>query len=158
MWVLRKWSVAKVANLARIHQRSGKKFKWDNKRGKSWQTPIIRKRQILGENVRKNGEYAKNSSRVWPNIQIRWQKGASWPMGILRKLQVWQEFIGLAKSKTRWWKRHVDNYGFYENDRWCEIGEFGFIKGLAKILNETTKEAFLVCNHVTRRPCWGSIL
>ena len=78
-------------------------------------------------------------------------------MAILRKLQIWQEFIGLAKIKTRWPKRHVDNCGFYENDKFCEIGEFGFIKGLAKILNETTTEALLVCNHETRRPCWESI-
>ena len=78
-------------------------------------------------------------------------------MAILRKLQIWQEFIGLAKIKTRWQKRHVDNCGFYENDKFCEIGEFGFINGLTKILNETTKEALLVCNHETRRQCWGSV-
>ena len=48
-------------------------------------------------------------------------------MAILRKLQIWQEFIGLAKIKTRWRKRHVDNYGLYENDKFCEIGGFGFI-------------------------------
>ena len=78
-------------------------------------------------------------------------------MTILRKLQIWQEFTGLAKIKTRWQKRHVDNCEFYENDKFCEIGEFGFINGLAKILNETTKEAFLVCNHERRRQCWGSI-
>ena len=68
---------------------------------------------------------------------------ASWQMAILRKLQIWQEFIGLAKIKTRSQKRHVDNCGFYENDKFCEIGEFGIISGLAKKLNETTKEAFL---------------
>ena len=78
-------------------------------------------------------------------------------MTILRKLQIWQEFLGLAKIQTRWQKRHFDNCGFYENDKFCEIGEFGFIGGLAKILNETTKEAFLVCNQETRRQCWGSI-
>ena len=27
---------------------------------------------------------------------------ASWQMAILRKSQIWQEFIGLAKIKTRW--------------------------------------------------------
>ena len=63
--------------------------------------------------------------------------------------------IYLAKVKTRCQKRHVDNCGFYENDKFFEIGEFGFIKDLAKILIETTKEAFLVCNHVTRLPCGG---
>ena len=67
-------------------------------------------------------------------------------MAILRKLQIWQEFIGLAKIKTRSQKRHVDNCGFYENDKFCEIGEFGkgFIKckNLAKNLNGTTKEAY----------------
>ena len=64
-------------------------------------------------------------------------------MAILRKLQIWQEFIGLGKIKTRRQKRHVDNCGFYENDKFCQIGQFGFIIGLAKIFNETTKEAFL---------------
>ena len=63
-------------------------------------------------------------------------------MAILRKLQIWQEFIGLAKVKTRWQKGHIDNCGFYECDKFCEICEFGFINGLAKIINETTKEAF----------------
>ena len=78
-------------------------------------------------------------------------------MAISRKLQIWQEFIGLAKIKTRSQKRHVDNCGFYENDKFCEIGGgFGFISGLAKILNKTTKEAFLVCNHETRPQCWES--
>ena len=52
--------------------------------------------------------------------------------GDFTKLQIWQEFIGLAKIKTRWQKRHVDNCGFYENDKFCEIGEFGFISGLTK--------------------------
>ena len=160
---------AKMANLARIHQRSGKKFKWEQKRpisswpfsrkwqesikgfakpqmrwqrGKSWQTAIIGKWQILGQKGKfcKNGEYTKKSSRLLPNIQKRWQKVASWQMAILQKLPIWQEFIGLAKIITRWQKRHVDNCGFYENDKFCEIGEFGFISGLAKVLNETTKE------------------
>ena len=120
---------------------------------------IIGQSQILGEkgNFGKNGEYAKKSSRLLPNTQIRWQKVASWKIAILRKLQIWQEFKGLAKIKTSWQKRHVDNCGFYENDKFCEIGEFGFINGLAKILNETTKEAFLFCSHETRWQCWGSI-
>ena len=43
------------------------------------------------------------------------------------------------------------------NDNFFEIGEFGFIKDLAKILNETTKKAFLDCNHVTRLPCYGGV-
>ena len=179
---------AKLANLARIHQRSSKKFKWDNKRGllaagnfhENGKNPskVLQnrkwgdkegnrdKRRLLENgkfwaikgNLGKNGEYAKKSSRLLPNIQIRWQKVASWQMAILRKLQIWQEFIGLAKIKTRSQKRHVDNCGFYENDKFCEIGGgFGFTSGLAKSLNETTKEAFLVCNHETRPQCWESI-
>ena len=178
---------AKLANLSRIHQRSGKKFQWDNKRGllaagnfhENGKNPSkvlqnlkwgdkegnLDKRRLKENgkcwakkgNFGQNGEYAKKSSKLLPNIQIRWQKVASWQMAILRKLQIWQEFIGLAKIKTRSQKRHVDNCGFYENDKFCEIGEFGFINGLAKILSETTKEAFLVCNHETRRQCWGSI-
>ena len=41
--------------------------------------------------------------------------------------------------KKRWQKRHVDNCGFYENDKFCEIGEFGFINGLGKILMRPQK-------------------
>ena len=36
--------------------------------------------------------------------------------------------------------RHVDNCGFYGNGIFCEFGK-GFIEGLAKNLNETTKQA-----------------
>ena len=107
---------AKLANLARIHQRSDKKIKWgllavgdfhengklkELRKSKSWKMAIIRKWQILGE----KGKFRQKwrvlpNKRVWPNIQIRWQKGASWQMAILRKFQIWQEFIGLAKIKT----------------------------------------------------------
>ena len=47
----------------------------------------------------------------------------------------------LAKIYAGWQKRHVDNYRFYENDIFCEFGK-GFIEGLAKKLDETTKEAY----------------
>ena len=43
----------------------------------------------------------------------------------------------MAKIKTRWQKRHVDNCGFYENDIFCETGEFG-----KDWDNETTKQAY----------------
>ena len=43
----------------------------------------------------------------------------------------------MAKIKTRWQKRHVDNCGFYENDKFCETGEFG-----KDWDNETTKQAY----------------
>ena len=99
----------------------------------------------------------KESIKGFAKPQMRRQRGKSWQTAIIRKLQIWQEFICLAKIKTRWQKRHVDNCGFYENDKFCEIGEFGCINGLVKILNKTTKKAFLVCNHETRRQCWGSI-
>ena len=160
---------AKMANLARIHQRSGKKFKWEQKRpisswpfsrkwqesikgfakpqmrwqrGKSWQTAIIRKWQILGEKgkFRQRWRVCQKVIEASAKYSNKITKVASWQMTILRKLQIWQEFIGLAKIKTRWQKRHVDNCGFYENDKFCEIGEFGFVSGLAKVLNETTKE------------------
>ena len=184
MWVLRKWHIlrnwqiwqgfikglAKNLNettkeayrqlaiftkMARSHQRFCRTSNEENldkrrlyQNGKFWAEK---------GNFGKNGEYAKKSSRLLPNIQIRWQKMASWQMAILRKLQIWQEFRGLPKIKTRWQKRHVDNCGFYENDKFCEIGEFGFISGLAKILNDTTKEAFLVCNHEIGPQFWESI-
>ena len=49
-------------------------------------------------------------------------------------------------KEAGWQKRHIDNCGFYENDIFCETGEFGkgFItcKGLGKNLNEKAKEAY----------------
>ena len=52
--------------------------------------------------------------------------------------------------------RHVDNCGSYENDIFCETGEFGkdFIKGLAKHLNETTKEAHRQLAIFTKMANW----
>ena len=105
-------------------------------------------------------------------------------MAILRKWQILSEkgkfrqkwrvcekvIKSLAKYSNEMTKRDIltDNdftkitnlariyrFGFY--DKFCKIGEFGFIKGLAKILSETTKEAFLVCNQETSQPFWGSI-
>jgi len=127
-------------------------------RGKSWQTVITRKWQILGEKgkFRQKWRVCRKVTEASANIQIRWQKVASWQMAILRKLQIWQEFIGLAKIKTRWQKRHVDNCGFYENDKFCEIGEFGFINGLWDQWDHK-RGILMVCNHETRRQCWGSI-
>ena len=70
---------AKMANLRKggIVQESIKglaklQLKWQ--RGESWQMAIIiRKWQIKEKkaNFDKNGECAKNSSRVWPNIRMR---------------------------------------------------------------------------------------
>ena len=39
--------------------------------------------------------------------------------------RVYKIFKTLALIKTWWKKRHVDNGGSYENDIFCEIGEFG---------------------------------
>ena len=91
------------------------------------------KRRVCQKVIKASAKYSNKMTKrgILTNGDFTW------------KLQIWQEFIGLAKMKTRWQKRHVDNCGFYENDKFCEIGEFGFIKGLAKILSETTKEAFL---------------
>ena len=60
-------------------------------------------------NFGKNGEYTKKSSRLLPNIQVRWQKGASWQMAILRKLQ----------------KRHTDSSRFSRKWQIWENGELG---------------------------------
>ena len=68
---------------------------WDNETTKQsyWQLAIFTKmnhdlvkpqmRWQRGEywqktNLDKYGECAKNSWRVWPNIQMRWQKGVCW--------------------------------------------------------------------------------
>ena len=129
-------------------------------RGKSWQMAIIRKWQILSgkEKFRPKRRVCQKVIKASAKYSNKMTKRGILTNGDFTwKLQIWQEFIGLTKTKTRWQKRHVDNCGLYENDKFCEICEFGFIKGVAKILNETTKEAFLVCNHKTRRPCWGSM-
>ena len=187
MWVLRKWHILRnwricqgfIKGLAKNFNETTKEAYWQlaifTKMARIHQRFCKTSNEVTKREILTNGDYKKmvkfgrkreisakmarmpKSHRVCQNIQIRWQKVACWQMTILRKLQIWQEFIGLAKIKTRWQKRHDDNCGFYENDKFCEIGEFGFINGLAKILSETTKEAFLVCNHETRRQCWGSI-
>ena len=118
-------------------------------RVKSWQTAIIRKWQIWGEKgkFRQKWRVCQKVIDASAKYSNKMTKRGILTNGDFTKLQIWQEFIGLAKIKTRSQKRHVDNCGFYENDKFCEIGGgFGFISGLAKILNETTKEGFWVCN------------
>ena len=39
--------------------------------------------------------------------------------------RIYKIFITLTLIKTGWKKRHVDDRGSYENDIFCEIGEFG---------------------------------
>ena len=72
------------------------KFKWDGKNGHLVQKALlIRKWQTSEKNV----EYAKNSSRVWPDIQIRWQNVACWQLAIFRKM------TNMARSYQRFDKR-----------------------------------------------------
>ena len=57
--------------------------------------------------------------------------------------RIYKIFITLTLIKTGWKKRHVDDRGSYKNDilrNWW-IWQ-GFIKGLGKNLNRTTKEAY----------------
>ena len=63
----------KTGNWARIHQRFGKTSIEVTKRGILTNGNYNKKMANLGEKGKfsKNGEYAKNSSRVWPNIQMR---------------------------------------------------------------------------------------
>ena len=42
--------------------------------------------KVIKVNFVKNDECAKNSSRVWPNIQMRWQKVGCWQLAIFRKM------------------------------------------------------------------------
>ena len=70
------WKLAfltKMANLGKwgIEQESTHdlvKPQMRRRRGEYWQKT----------NFDKYGECAKNSSRVWPNIQMKWQKGVCW--------------------------------------------------------------------------------
>ena len=95
-----------------------------------WQLAISRNWQIekMGDWARIHQRFGKNSNEVTKR-------------GNLTKIHK-----SLVKMWAGWQKRHVDNCGFYENDIFCEIGEFckGFItcKGPAKNLNEPTKEAY----------------
>ena len=76
------------------------KFKWDDKNGPLVQTVIMRKWQIqaIKADFGKNGEYAKDSSRVWPNIQMRWQKVACWPLAIFTRMTNLVKIATLARS------------------------------------------------------------
>ena len=88
------------------------KFKWDGKNGHLVQKALL----IRNGKFRQwrqislvNGEYAKNLSRVWPNIQIRWQNVACWQLAIFRKI------TNLARSYQRCDKRddkkgHLDKW------------------------------------------------
>ena len=77
-------------------------------------------------------------------IQIRWQKGVSWQMTILWKWQFWQKYIKVWHKCKQYDKGGMSIIVGFTKMTFCEIGEFskGFIKGLAKNLNETTKEAY----------------
>ena len=69
--------------------------------------------------------------------------------------RIYEIFITLTLIKTGWKKRHVDICGSYEHDilrNWW-IWQ-GFIKGLAKKLNETTKEAFWQLAIFTKMANW----
>ena len=135
----RKWGIGQES----IKGFAKPKMRWQ--REKSWQMAIIRKWQILGE----KGKFRRKCMASMPKshqgfCQIFKQgdkKRASWQMAILRKFQIWQESIGLAEIKTRWQKRHVDNCGFYDNDKFCEINEFGFIQYLPLIVGDFKKLA-----------------
>ena len=124
-----KWQIWENGELGKNPSKVGK-TSIEVKREKSWQAAIIiRKWQIRRKkaNFRKNGECAKNSSGVWPNIQMRWQKRASWPIAILQKWNIWQKCIeDLAQIEKRCQKRHVDTWGFYEmnilRNRWIWQG------------------------------------
>ena len=66
-------------------------------RGKSWQTAIIRKWQILGEKgkFRQRWRVCQKVIEASAKYSNKITKVASWQMTILRKLQIWQEFIVL---------------------------------------------------------------
>ena len=59
---LRKWGIEQEST----HDLVKPQMRWQ--RWEDWQKA----------NFDKYGECAKNASRVWPNIQMRWQKGACW--------------------------------------------------------------------------------
>ena len=86
------------------------------------------------------------SSRVWQNTSEVTKRGILTNDNFIKMTNLAKIYKSLVKMWAGWQKRHVNNCGFYENDIFCEIGEFckGFItcKGLAKNLNEPTKEAY----------------
>ena len=76
-----------------------------------------------------DGEFGKKLSKVWQKFTKRWQKGASWQMAIITNMANWATIhLRFFKIRMRWQTRHVDNWEFYENDKWhkcCKIREFG---------------------------------
>ena len=66
------------------------KFKWDDKNGHLVQIVIYKKMANLGDKgkFRQKWRVCQNSSRVWPNIQMKWQKVACWQLAILQEWQI----------------------------------------------------------------------
>ena len=94
----------------------------------------------LGEKGKsgKNGECAKHSSRVGPNILMRWQKRCILTNSDFTKMtNLEKTYLALANIKTRWQKRYLDNCGLYENYIFCETGQFG-----KDWDNDATKQAY----------------
>ena len=72
---------AKLANLARIHQRSGKAFKWDKERG-----------LLTVGDFHESGIFEKMEN--WAR-----QRGKYWQMAIIRK---WQTLVEQGKFRQKW--------------------------------------------------------
>ena len=104
-------------------------------------------------NWRKWGN-GQESIKGFAKPQMRWQRGKSSQMAIIRKWQILGEREKFrlngeyAKKSLAKYSHKMTKKGIWTN------GDL-FIKDLTKTLNETTKEAFLVCNHVIRLPCGG---
>ena len=83
------WQLAIFTKMARIYQRFCKNSNEVTKRG-NLTNGDYKKMANLGE----NGKFRQKwRVQEFGQIQMRWQKGASWQMTILSKWQVWQKFI-----------------------------------------------------------------
>ena len=140
----RKWGTGQesIKGLAKLQMKENDKF-WSNK-----------------GNFGKNGEYVKNSSRVWPNIQIRWQKKKEiLTVGDFTKLANWENGeLGknpskFGKTSIEVTKRGILTNGDY-NKKMANLGE----KGKSRKNSECAKNSSRVWPNIQmgwqKGTCW----
>ena len=88
------------------------KFRWDDKNGHLVQIMTIRKWQIQGDKgkFRQKWRVCQNSSKVWPNIQMEWQKVACWQLAILTRMTNLAKIATFARSNEWLAKWHGEKW------------------------------------------------
>ena len=104
---------AKMASVPKIHLGFGQIFKWDNKKGASWQMAILRKWQI----------WKKFIFKGWRKLEQDDKRGMSIIVG-LTKITYFAKAANLASIETmRQQNSHIDNWRFSQTWQIWENGE-----------------------------------